>query len=142
MENKKRTGKVIFSEYKRGGGIIKAISMGRDDILFELKPVKKKNSGKRKQHIKNTAEQLNKQKELGRTQESNKDCEQNLLFEENTIENKIINSIKDNCKNIDKIIETYKLQTHELLKTIVQLELKGVINRRGNSIELNESGKI
>lgn len=34
---KERTGKVIFSEYKRGGGIIKAVSMKRDEILLEIK---------------------------------------------------------------------------------------------------------
>ena len=42
---KERKGKVIFSEYKRGGGIIKAVSMGRDDILFELKDSKLKGRG-------------------------------------------------------------------------------------------------
>jgi [NiFe] hydrogenase diaphorase moiety large subunit len=42
---KERNGKVIFSEYKRGGGIIKAVSMGRDDILFELKESKLKGRG-------------------------------------------------------------------------------------------------
>ena len=47
METKKkeREGKIIFSEYKRGGGIIKAVSMGRDDILFELKTSKLKGRG-------------------------------------------------------------------------------------------------
>jgi [NiFe] hydrogenase diaphorase moiety large subunit len=47
MENtkKERTGKVIFSEYKRGGGIIKAVSMKRDEILFELKGSKLKGRG-------------------------------------------------------------------------------------------------
>ncbi|HKB87678.1 MAG TPA: NADH-ubiquinone oxidoreductase-F iron-sulfur binding region domain-containing protein [Ignavibacteriaceae bacterium] len=34
---KKRTGPVLFSEYKRGDGIVKAISKSREDILFELK---------------------------------------------------------------------------------------------------------
>jgi len=34
---KKRTGPVIFSEYKRGDAIKKALSMTREDILFELK---------------------------------------------------------------------------------------------------------
>lgn len=33
----KRTGPVIFSEYSRGEGIKKALEMGREDILFELK---------------------------------------------------------------------------------------------------------
>lgn len=46
MVNKtKREGEIIFSEYKRGGGIIKAVSMGRDDILFELKNSKLKGRG-------------------------------------------------------------------------------------------------
>jgi len=47
MENtkKERTGKVIFSEYKRGGGIIKSISMKRDDILLEMKKSKLKGRG-------------------------------------------------------------------------------------------------
>lgn len=40
-----RPGKVIFSEYKRGGGIIKAVSMGRDEILFELRESKLKGRG-------------------------------------------------------------------------------------------------
>ena len=33
----KRTGPVIFSEYSRSEGIKKALEMGREDILFELK---------------------------------------------------------------------------------------------------------
>ena len=37
LTSKKRTGPVIFSEYKRGEGIIKALEMGRENILFELK---------------------------------------------------------------------------------------------------------
>ncbi|MCB0732595.1 MAG: iron hydrogenase, partial [Ignavibacteriae bacterium] len=47
MEIKKleRKGKIIFSEYKRGGGIIKALSMKRDEILFELKDSKLKGRG-------------------------------------------------------------------------------------------------
>ena len=47
MEIKKleRNGKIIFSEYKRGGGIIKALSMKRDEILFELKDSKLKGRG-------------------------------------------------------------------------------------------------
>lgn len=47
MENnkKERTGKVIFSEYKRGGGIIKAVSLKRDEILYELKSSKLKGRG-------------------------------------------------------------------------------------------------
>jgi len=42
---KKRTGPVIFSEYKRGNAISKAVSMSRDDILFELKDSKLKGRG-------------------------------------------------------------------------------------------------
>ncbi len=42
---KKRTGQVIFSEYKRGNAISKAVSMSRDDILFELKDSKLKGRG-------------------------------------------------------------------------------------------------
>lgn len=47
MENnkKERTGKVIFSEYKRGGGIIKAVSLKRDEILLEIKTSKLKGRG-------------------------------------------------------------------------------------------------
>lgn len=47
MQNnkKERSGKVIFSEYKRGGGIIKAVSMKRDEILFELRGSKLKGRG-------------------------------------------------------------------------------------------------
>ena len=37
LENKKRSGPVIFSEYHRGEGIKKAIAAGRENILFELK---------------------------------------------------------------------------------------------------------
>lgn len=33
----KRTGPVLFSEYKRGNGIKKALKIGRENILFELK---------------------------------------------------------------------------------------------------------
>lgn len=42
---KERKGKIIFSEYKRGGAIIKALSMKRDEILFELKESKLKGRG-------------------------------------------------------------------------------------------------
>lgn len=35
--NKKRTGPVLFSTYLPGEGIRKAVSIGREDILFELK---------------------------------------------------------------------------------------------------------
>ncbi len=42
---KERTGNVIFSEYKRGGGIIKAVSIKRDEILFEIKMSKLKGRG-------------------------------------------------------------------------------------------------
>jgi len=41
----KRTGPVIFSEYKRGEAIRKALSMTREDILFELKDSKLKGRG-------------------------------------------------------------------------------------------------
>ena len=37
IKDKKRTGPVIFSEYERGEGIKKALELGREDILFELK---------------------------------------------------------------------------------------------------------
>ena len=36
-KNKKRTGPVLFSKYTRGEGIKKALSMPREDVLFELK---------------------------------------------------------------------------------------------------------
>jgi len=42
---KERDGKIIFSEYRRGGGIIKALSMKREDILFELRNSKLKGRG-------------------------------------------------------------------------------------------------
>jgi [NiFe] hydrogenase diaphorase moiety large subunit len=42
---KKRTGPVIFSSYKRGEAIRKAVSMSREDILFELKDSKLKGRG-------------------------------------------------------------------------------------------------
>ena len=37
FETKKRSGPVIFSEYQRGEGIKKALQLGRENILFELK---------------------------------------------------------------------------------------------------------
>jgi [NiFe] hydrogenase diaphorase moiety large subunit len=37
LTTKKRTGPVLFSEYKRGEGINKAVSGSREDILFDLK---------------------------------------------------------------------------------------------------------
>lgn len=37
LKKTQRTGPVIFSEYKRGKGIRKALDIGRNDILFELK---------------------------------------------------------------------------------------------------------
>lgn len=40
-----RTGPVLFSEYKRGEGIKKALSLSRNDILFELKASQLKGRG-------------------------------------------------------------------------------------------------
>ncbi len=37
LETKKRNGPVIFSKYQRGEGIKKALLLGRENILFELK---------------------------------------------------------------------------------------------------------
>jgi len=45
LNSKKRTGPVIFSEYKRGDAIKKAVSMLREDILFELRDSKLKGRG-------------------------------------------------------------------------------------------------
>ena len=45
INNKKRSGPVIFSQYKRGEAIKKALSMSREDILFELKDSKLKGRG-------------------------------------------------------------------------------------------------
>ncbi len=45
FNNKKRSGPVIFSQYKRGEAIKKATSMSREDILFELKDSKLKGRG-------------------------------------------------------------------------------------------------
>jgi [NiFe] hydrogenase diaphorase moiety large subunit len=36
-KNKKRTGPVLFSKYTRGEGVKKALSIPREDVLFELK---------------------------------------------------------------------------------------------------------
>ena len=36
-KNKKRTGPVIFSRYEKGAGVKKALEIGRENILFELK---------------------------------------------------------------------------------------------------------
>jgi len=45
LPKQKRTGAVIFSEYKRGDAIKKIIIMSREDILFELKESKLKGRG-------------------------------------------------------------------------------------------------
>jgi [NiFe] hydrogenase diaphorase moiety large subunit len=45
LNTKKRTGPVIFSEYKRGDAIKKAVSILREDILFELRDSKLKGRG-------------------------------------------------------------------------------------------------
>lgn len=37
FEKQKRTGPVLFSDYKRGEAIKKALEIGRENILFELK---------------------------------------------------------------------------------------------------------
>ena len=42
---KDRKGLVLFSEYKRGEGIKKALELGRENILFELKSSKLKGRG-------------------------------------------------------------------------------------------------
>lgn len=41
----KRTGMVIFSDYKKGDGIRKALEIGRESVLFELKESKLKGRG-------------------------------------------------------------------------------------------------
>lgn len=45
LNKKKRKGPVIFSEYKRGDAIKKAVSLSRQDILFELKDSKLRGRG-------------------------------------------------------------------------------------------------
>ncbi len=45
LTKQKRTGAVIFSDYKRGDAIKKVITMSREDILFELKESKLKGRG-------------------------------------------------------------------------------------------------
>ena len=45
LTKQKRTGAVIFSEYKRGDAIKKIIKMSREDALFELKESKLKGRG-------------------------------------------------------------------------------------------------
>jgi [NiFe] hydrogenase diaphorase moiety large subunit len=45
MEIKKRKGDVLFSKYTRGEGIKKALSLSREDILFELRDSKLKGRG-------------------------------------------------------------------------------------------------
>jgi [NiFe] hydrogenase diaphorase moiety large subunit len=45
LTKQKRTGTVIFSDYKRGDAIKKIIKMSREDILFELKESKLKGRG-------------------------------------------------------------------------------------------------
>lgn len=45
MENKKRKGPVIFSKFNAGEGVKKALSLSREDILFELRDSKLKGRG-------------------------------------------------------------------------------------------------
>ena len=45
LTKQKRTGTVIFSDYKRGDAIKKVITMSREDVLFELKESKLKGRG-------------------------------------------------------------------------------------------------
>ncbi|NJD22827.1 MAG: iron hydrogenase [Melioribacter sp.] len=45
MEKKNRKGSVLFSEYKRGEGIKKAITAARENILFEIRESKLKGRG-------------------------------------------------------------------------------------------------
>ncbi len=46
MENKKeRRGEVLFSKYNPGEGVKKALSLSRDDILFEIKDSKLRGRG-------------------------------------------------------------------------------------------------
>ena len=45
MDKKNRTGAVIFSNYTSGEAIKKAIGLGRDEILFELRESKLKGRG-------------------------------------------------------------------------------------------------
>jgi len=45
MEKKNRKGSVLFSEYKRGEGIKKAITVARENILFEIRESKLKGRG-------------------------------------------------------------------------------------------------
>ncbi len=44
-EEKERKGEILFSQYSYGSGIKKALSLSRDDILFELKDSKLKGRG-------------------------------------------------------------------------------------------------
>ncbi|MDD5360565.1 MAG: NADH-ubiquinone oxidoreductase-F iron-sulfur binding region domain-containing protein [Ignavibacteria bacterium] len=45
FNKQKRTGPVLFSEYKRGEGIKKALEIGRENVLFEMKSSKLKGRG-------------------------------------------------------------------------------------------------
>ena len=45
FKKQERTGPVLFSEYKRGEGIKKALEIGRENVLFELKSSKLKGRG-------------------------------------------------------------------------------------------------
>ena len=45
MEKKNRKGAVLFSDYKKGEGIKKAITLSREDILFEIRESKLKGRG-------------------------------------------------------------------------------------------------
>ena len=45
IKKTQRQGAILFSEYKRGEGIKKALELGRENILFELKTSKLKGRG-------------------------------------------------------------------------------------------------
>jgi len=45
FKKQERTGPVLFSDYKRGEGIKKALEIGRENVLFELKSSKLKGRG-------------------------------------------------------------------------------------------------
>lgn len=45
MEKAKRNGLVLFTDYQQGSAVKKAVTLTRDDILFELREAKLKGRG-------------------------------------------------------------------------------------------------
>ncbi len=100
------------------------------DILNELKPVKNKHKSIQSKKQQNTF--------TVQTESEKKTDDLQAEFNFNSIEQKIIDSIKKNNTNIDMIIQENDLQTQTVHKSLIQLELKGIVMRIGNNITLQQ----